>query len=181
MIIRDSSGSERIADSPGVGIYRGHTGVSITPLRRPQRKRGRAAVAPYPFALIDVSVPGELRVGLYTTALTGVVNGVRPTLGGVGINLASAYLVVTATRVLALKAVRDYSTPSFVCTVENYANLASVPTDSMNATSFTSYLPLGTATVTSGALSLSDFDTWVDFSVENYGNINMWLPAPRGI
>ena len=161
-------------------VVRTPNGTVVRPLSNPflTRRRGGSA-APFPFKLTDVSASGQLRVALYTAANTGFVNGIRPTVGVLPITNPAAYLTLTASSMIVLKATRDFTTtPStFTCVVESHAS--PTLTEIITASTWTSYLRLGFATIDSGAMTLVDYDDWPDLSVENYGGLNLWYAAPR--
>jgi len=160
---------------PGLSLSSGPRGISIALL--PSRRTGRQLVRPNPFTLYNASDGATLKVGI----APGLVNGISPTYTGASPSgeledNPPPLLTITATTYFWLKVVGTFGSPdTYVVTVESNTTGTTPSGTAISATAFTSFLPIGSATVASGAITaVTPANNGANWNAESIGSANVW-------
>jgi hypothetical protein len=133
--------------------------------------------APGPFTLYDASTTTGGTTTLKIGVVSGTVNLVVPTLGGVALdNVPPPTATITASTWFWLKVVGTFGTPdTYAVTVETSSTSAVPSGTTITGTGFVSFLSIGSVTIASGAITAIAPANNYNWNVESYGSVNRWF------
>ena len=159
--------------SAGQGIIHRHKEHATLEILFPKVEQQGLVTSPLlPFTPLNKSVGATLKVGF----VSGTVNGIYPTLGGIALNNATPPTqTITVTTWFWLKCVGTFGSPdTYVVTIESNTTGATPSGTTITDTGFTSFIALSTAVVASGAITSLVQLVRSNLGVESYGSVNFW-------
>jgi len=159
------------------GLRRRQVGASSTliPVRQAAALALRGAARP--FTLYNATDGATLKVGI----APGLVNGISPTYTGASPSgeledNPPPLLTITATTYFWLKVVGTFGAPdTYVVTVESNTTGTTPSGTAISATAFTSFLPIGSVTVASSAITaITPANAGSNWNAESIGSANVW-------
>ena len=136
--------------------------------------KGRPSVSPnaLPLTITNGSAVDKFRI------YPGYVNAQMPTLAGTALNNATPPEITVSSDVwVYVKCVGTFGSPdTYVITIHTEAS-ATLPTEAISATAFTSYFYIGWIDFTAGSPATYDFTndhSGGNLGIESFGSINLW-------